>query len=164
MNIDLPNSERNEGKQNLDSNPTDSTHTIGKEWKEGDKEISLQQIAFVRAVNELEGVNINEDGEIILPSLASRTKGKVPRLTTHTAINHLVGAHAFGSWFTPEVTVIMPGESTIKKNGKPQNIRHADSFWYGDIKVPKDSILIWKEKTPEKFEKNIYTNINLNSP
>jgi len=153
MNNPSPNFERNENNQTVN---TGSTNTLGKEWKEGSNDISLEQIAFVRAINEIEGIDINQKGEIILPNLANRTKGKIPRLTTHTAINHLVESHTLGSWFVPEVTVIMPGQQTVEENGNPQNLRHPDSFWYGDLKVPEGSTLVWKKEVPDKFKGNKY--------
>lgn len=161
MNDHIPNPEN---KETTKATVPDDGSSIGKEWEVGSENISLEQICFVRAVNEIEGIDINKKGEIILPNLATRTKGKIPRLTAHTAINHLVQSHHWGSWFAPEVTVIMPGEQTVKENGVPQNLRHADSFWYGDIIIPEGSMLIWKNEIPEKFKGNRFKNVELRTP
>lgn len=135
--------------------------SIGETWVEGSEEISLKQIAFIRAINDLDSVIINEEKEVILPSLATRTKGGIPRLTTHTAINHLVTSHMWGDWSAPELIVIMPGVDTVQENGLPQNLRHQDSFWYKDLKVPKNSVLIWRDVIPPEFKNSEYKNIEV---
>jgi hypothetical protein len=144
------------------SDPISPTNTpIGEIWENGSEEISLKQIAFVRALNDPDSIVIKEDKEIILPCLATRTHGEIPRLTTHTAINHLVASHMWGNWASPEVIVIMPGVDTVKENGNPQNLRHQDSFWYKDLKVPKSSVLIWRDTTPEEFKDSGYENVEV---
>ncbi len=132
-----------------------------KPWQEGDPSISLDQIAFVKAIKDIRSVTVNENGEIILMSAARSTNGEIPRITNHTAINHLVNDHMVGEWSNPELIIIMPGESTVDLNGLPQNLAHVDTFWYGDIKIPIDSILLWRDTIPEGFANSRYKNVGL---
>lgn len=132
-----------------------------KPWQEGDPSISLDQIAFVKAIKDIRCVSVNENGEITLMNAARSTNGAIPRITNHTAINHLVNDHMVGEWSNPELIIIMPGESTVDLNGLPQNLAHVDTFWYGDIKIPIDSILLWRDTIPEGFANSRYKNVGL---
>jgi len=125
--------------------------SVGKPWKEGGENISWDQICFVRALNDERSIQVSE-GEIVLPTISTLTKGDIPRYTNHWAVNHLVESHGFGSWATCKVVVITPARPLISENGLPENLWVTDTFWTKDMKVPKGSTVVWMGNQPKEFE------------
>jgi hypothetical protein len=63
-----------------------------------------------------------------------------------------------GSWSAPECVIISPAPSMININGLPANLFSVDTFWDGDMEVPQDSIVFWKNSIPENMAASLYNN------
>ncbi|MBP8591059.1 hypothetical protein KBI33_01160 [Candidatus Shapirobacteria bacterium] len=70
-----------------------------------------------------------EDGEFLVKTTFDATGGKVLRNTVHTALNHKVAGHMYGSWADAGYVVISPFESMIRKNGVPTVLNTVDTYW-----------------------------------
>lgn len=70
-----------------------------------------------------------EGGGFLVYTTFDATKGKVLRNTVHTALNHKVAAHIYGSWEDAGYVVISPFESMIKANGLPAVLNTVDTYW-----------------------------------
>lgn len=127
------------------------------------REITLEQICFVKALKDSSCIRQSPDGRLYLPTLATVTNGEETRITNHTSINHLVNDNQGGYWGTSEVIVVMPGKNAFELNGVPENLTHYDTFWSRDVQIPDGSIIIWRNKKLENYmEHNGYINIELN--
>lgn len=72
----------------------------------------------------------NKDiGRWVMRSTYDATDGYQPRVTVHTALNHVVNSHAGGQWEEMPIVVIAPLEDMIKENGLPCGIQSVDTFW-----------------------------------
>jgi len=70
-----------------------------------------------------------EDGGFLIPTTFDATKGKVLRNTVHTALNHKVAGHMYGSWGDAGYVVISPFEKMMEANGVPTVLNTVDTYW-----------------------------------
>lgn len=70
-----------------------------------------------------------EDGDFLVPTTFDATKGKVLRNTVHTALNHKVAGHMYGSWGDAGYVVISPFEKMMEANGVPTVLNTVDTYW-----------------------------------
>lgn len=89
---------------------------------------------------------VNADGTKYIPSTAMATKFKTPRTTVHTTFNHVVTAHAYGSWDNIPIVVLAPYNDIVAKNGNPIEIATADTYWSVDtekgLQLPDSAYII----------------------
>lgn len=77
----------------------------------------------------------NETG-FLVPTTFQATKGRVLRNTVHTALNHKVAGHMYGSWGDAGYVLIAPFERMIKANGVPTVLNTVDTYWARDPSEP----------------------------
>jgi len=70
-----------------------------------------------------------ENGDFLVPTTFDATKGKVLRNTVHTALNHKVAGHMYGSWGDAGYVVISPFEKMMEANGVPTVLNTVDTYW-----------------------------------
>lgn len=134
----------------------DKPRIPGTPWHDGDTNIEFNQICMVKALNNASQLQLTDDGRFVIKTLAQLTNGGIPRLTNHWALNHLVESHSRGSWFAPECVIICPAMSLIRSNGLPDNLKVVDTFWEGNMEIPTDSIIFWKNSIPEPMKTTRY--------
>jgi len=71
----------------------------------------------------------HQDGTKYIPSTGMATDFENPRTTVHTTLNHVVTAHAYGSWDDMPIVVLAPYQDVVKENGNPAEIATADTYW-----------------------------------
>lgn len=79
---------------------------------------------------------VDPNGEIIVPTTFDATKGKALRNSVHTALNHKVAGHMYGSWGDAGYVIISPFESMMKANGVPTVLNTVDTWWSRDPGEP----------------------------
>jgi hypothetical protein len=52
-----------------------------------------------------------------------------PRATVHTALNHKVESHLWGSWDNKDYVLVSGLDEMLAKNGSPNSINGADTWW-----------------------------------
>ncbi len=72
---------------------------------------------------------VGSDGELLVQTTFDATKGKVLRNSVHTALNHKVSGHMYGSWESAGYVLISPFESMIQANGVPTVLNTVDTWW-----------------------------------
>lgn len=88
---------------------------------------------------------IIEDRGFLIETTFDATNGKVLRNTIHTAFNHKVASHMYGSWGDAGYVVISPFEKMVEKNGLPSVLNTVDTYWArnpGELLVFADATLI----------------------
>jgi len=86
-----------------------------------------QELVAVHATRYEPQVGAN--GELLVPTTFDATSGKVLRNSVHTALNHKVAGHMYGSWGDAGYVLIAPFESMIKANGVPTTLNTVDTWW-----------------------------------
>lgn len=86
-----------------------------------------QELVAVHATKYEPAVGPN--GEFIVQTTFDATKGKVLRNSVHTALNHKVAGHMYGSWGDAGYVIISPFESMMKANGVPTALNTVDTWW-----------------------------------
>lgn len=71
---------------------------------------------------------VEEDG-FLVGTTFDATGGKVLRNSVHTALNHKVAGHMYGSWGDAGYVLISPFESMIRANGTPAVLNTVDTYW-----------------------------------
>ena len=98
----------------------------------------------VRAIDERP--RYDKEGNIILPSLSTRSNYEIERHTVHTTLNHVVESHSEGNWDGFPYVVFCPYNDVVAKNGKPVGLNLVDTYFSTDIDVglviPKESAYI----------------------
>lgn len=79
---------------------------------------------------------VGPDGELLVQTTFDATKGKVLRNTVHTALNHKVAGHMYGSWENAGYVLISPFESMMEANGVPTVLNTVDTWWSRDPGEP----------------------------
>ena len=93
-----------------------------------DQDISWENLALVRATDYIPKIE-NHELKVLTPWEATKgTEKEIPRITTHWCMNHKVESHIEGNWDDKPYLIISPGEGTIEKNGKPENLYAVDTF------------------------------------
>ncbi len=72
---------------------------------------------------------VGPDGELLVQTTFDATKGKALRNSVHTALNHKVAGHMYGSWESAGYVLISPFESMMKANGVPTVLNTVDTWW-----------------------------------
>lgn len=104
-----------------------SKQTNSERTKSSDEPLKPQDLCVVHATRyKPEGT---EDGGFLVPTTFDATKGKVLRNTVHTALNHKVAGHMYGSWGDAGYVVISPFESMMRVNGVPTVLNTVDTYW-----------------------------------
>ncbi len=67
--------------------------------------------------------------DLLVETTFDATKGKVLRNTVHTALNHKVAGHMYGSWSDAGYVLISPFESMMEANGVPTVLNTVDTYW-----------------------------------
>ena len=120
-------------------------------WKEGE-EIKWKDLCMVRSVVDVEKQLKVEKGQLISMSPINSSKGELPRLTVHWALNHIVKDHLWSSWSGGKLIILSPGDKLVEENGVPENLNAVDTFWAKDMIIPEGSKLLWiGVETPEEF-------------
>lgn len=130
----------------------------GAEAVDKDQEITWDNLVFIRATDHLP--KINKDGNLILETPYSGTKEKNvdeidPRMTVSWSINHHIRSH--GDWKREKLPyiIISPAKELVENNGKPDNFADVDSYWIGDMKLPKNTIILSNPKEKNNISQNI---------
>lgn len=71
----------------------------------------------------------NKAGQLYIPTTGMATGYKYPRATVHFTLNQIVSSHMFGNWDAQPVVVLAPYNDVVKKNGNPQMVATADTFF-----------------------------------
>lgn len=120
-----------------------------------DKEVKLlnwTDLCFVRALDN-PGLQLKlHHGQLISQTPIDSSKGEIPRVTNHFAVNHFVQQHMTNSWAGSGAVLLCPGKTTVALNGKPENLHAVDTFWSNDITIPDDSFVIWLKDPPKNIE------------
>lgn len=77
----------------------------------------------------------NEEGFLVLTTFDA-TEGKVLRNTVHTALNHKVADHMYGSWGDAGYVLVAPFERMMEANGVPTVLNTVDTYWAKDPGEP----------------------------
>ena len=89
---------------------------------------------------------VNADGTKYVPSTAMATEFDIPRTTVHTTFNHVVTAHAYGSWDNVPIVILAPYNDVVAKNGNPIEIATVDTYWSVDtekgLQLPDSAYII----------------------
>ncbi len=128
--------------------------------------IKWSELSFVRAVVDLDKQMKIVDGKLLSTSVLNSSKGEIPRLTVHWALNHLVANHLYGDWSEADLIIISPGDKIVSENGVPDNLNAVDTFWSNDVLIPEGSVLLWFDSKPpaEFFELKGIENVLINTP
>ncbi|HIH10721.1 TPA: hypothetical protein HA241_00860 [Candidatus Woesearchaeota archaeon] len=92
-----------------------------------DEPLKPQELCVVHATRYKP--EATEDGGFLIPTTFDATKGKVLRNTVHTALNHKVAGHMYGSWGDAGYVVISPFEKMMEANGVPTVLNTIDTYW-----------------------------------
>lgn len=79
---------------------------------------------------------VDPNGELIVSTTFDATKGKALRNSVHTALNHKVAGHMYGSWGDAGYVIISPFESMMIANGAPTVLNTVDTWWSRDPGEP----------------------------
>lgn len=71
----------------------------------------------------------DEEGNLLVKTTFDATDGKVIRNSVHTALNHKVAGHMYGSWGDAGYVLISPLNSMIESNGLPRTLNTVDTYW-----------------------------------
>lgn len=96
-----------------------------KEAKE--KSIPIQELACVHATHHKP--NRRADGSYEIPTTFDVTNGRILRNSIHTALNHKVESHMYGSWENAPYTIVAPIDAMIQQNGLPEVLNSVDTWW-----------------------------------
>lgn len=66
---------------------------------------------------------------LIVSTTYDATHGKYARNSIHTALNHRVTAHGYGSWDSAAYTLLAPLSEMITHNGAPRSLVTVDTYW-----------------------------------
>lgn len=72
---------------------------------------------------------VTENGDFLVSTTFDATKGKVLQNTVHTALNHKVAGHMYGSWGDAGYVLISPFEKMMEANGVPTVLNTVDTYW-----------------------------------
>jgi hypothetical protein len=114
-------------------------------WKENEA-IKWDELCMVRSIVDVKNQIKVEGGKLVSISPLNSSKGDIPRLTVHWALNHVVGDHLYGSWANGNLVIVSPGDKIVEENGVPENLNAVDTFWAKDVVIPKGSKLLWFER------------------
>ena len=70
-----------------------------------------------------------QDGQLYIPTTGMATGYKYPRATIHFTLNQIVTSHMSGNWDSQPVVVLAPYNDIVEKNGNPQMVATADTFF-----------------------------------
>jgi hypothetical protein len=116
------------------------------------KPLNWTDLCFVRALDN-PGLQLKlHHGQLISQTPIDSSRGEIPRITNHFAVNHFVQQHMTNSWAGSGAVLLCPGETTVALNGKPENLHAVDTFWSNDITIPDNSFVIWLKDPPKNIE------------
>lgn len=110
--------------------------------REGEK-LSLDDMAVVRC--DSYEPSLGQKNDLIIKAVVNKENSYLARNTIHTTINGIVPSHFGGSWSGSPIIYLMPMSGVVEKNGPPAVYYAGDTYWMGDLKIPKDSIM-WVTK------------------
>ena len=91
-----------------------------------EKPLQPQDLCVVHATQYLP--KSDENGYLVTTTFDA-TKGKVLRNSVHTALNHKVAGHMYGSWEDAGYVLIAPFQSMMRANGTPAVLNTVDTYW-----------------------------------
>ena len=107
------------------------------------QEITADKLVFVHATSF--APKVETDGSLRILNDQEATDGKVPRITTHFALNHRVSANSGGRWDNKEYQIIMPGNDMLAANGRPANLMAVDTFYAKSVTLPPGTVMIYEK-------------------
>ncbi len=107
------------------------------------QEITADKLVFVHATSF--APEVEADGSLGILNDREATDGKVPRITTHFALNHRVSANSGGQWDNKEYQIIMPGNGMFATNGRPENLMAVDTFYAKSVTLPTGTVIIYEK-------------------
>lgn len=88
----------------------------------------------------------DQDGNIVLPSLAMISDCEIARNTVHTVLNHVVESHSEGNWDSFPYVIFAPYKSIVAKNGQPVGLDLVDTYFSTDadtgLVLPKEAAYV----------------------
>lgn len=101
-----------------------------------------ENLVFVR-VTDNPPVKDQEKFVLETPYEATQdNENTVYRLTTHWAVNHTVESHIGGNFEGRDYTMIIPGASMLKENGRPECLLTVDTFWDKNLSLPENTVVV----------------------
>ncbi len=100
-----------------------------KEWGEKNKDAERIEIGELIAVHATRYLPKKHKGKKIIKSTFDATGWEVPRNTVHSALNHHVSGHSYGSWDETPYVIMTPLADMIKDNGNPALLNTVDTYF-----------------------------------
>jgi len=87
----------------------------------------------------------DDEGNLLVQTTFDASDGKVLRNSVHTALNHKVAGHMYGSWGDTGYVLISPFNAMVERNGLPRTLNTVDTYWTanpGEAVVFPDATLV----------------------
>jgi|GEM_PF-1124045 len=98
------------------------------------------------------------DGAYEIPTTFDATEGKMLRNSVHTALNHKVESHMYGSWEGVPYVVVAPMDAMIQQNGLPEVLHSVDTWW---VRNPGEKLAFPQAYLVKPAEENFSGNLEV---